>query len=109
MLVNYAFTYPFYAIDLISPECVFSAGVMLIVSVMTGILTTRIKAQEKMKAETYKESMRANLLRAVSHDLRTPLSSVLGYSEMLKNGIYDNCNGCLAHVYMKQFRNDIGH
>ena len=89
MLVNYAFTYPFYAIDLISPECVFSAGVMLIVSVMTGILTTRIKAQEKMKAESEKERMRANLLRAVSHDLRTPLTSIYGScSAVLEN--YDS-------------------
>ena len=89
ILVNYAFTYPFYAIDLISPECVFSAGVMLIVSVMTGILTTQIKAQEKMKAETEKERMRANLLRAVSHDLRTPLTSIYGScSAVLEN--YDS-------------------
>lgn len=82
LLVNYAFTYPFYAIDLISPQSVFSAGVMLIVSVMTGILTTQIKHQEKMKAETKaetdKERMRANLLRAVSHDLRTPLTTIYG-------------------------------
>ena len=89
ILVNYAFTYPFYAIDLISPGCVFSAGVMLIVSVMTGILTTQIKAQEKMKAESERERMRANLLRAVSHDLRTPLTSIYGScSAVLEN--YDS-------------------
>ncbi len=78
LLVNYAFTYPYYAIDLISPECLSSAIVMLIVSVMTGTLTTQIKKQEKMKAESEKERMRANLLRAVSHDLRTPLTTVYG-------------------------------
>lgn len=78
LLVNYAFTYPFFAIDLISPECVMSAIVMLVVSIMTGTLTTKIKEQEKMKAETEKERMRANLLRAVSHDLRTPLTSIYG-------------------------------
>lgn len=78
LLVNYAFTYPYYAIDLISPECLSSAIVMLIVSVMTGTLTTQIKKQEKMKSESEKERMRANLLRAVSHDLRTPLTTVYG-------------------------------
>ena len=83
LLVNYAFTYPFYAIDLISPQCVFSAGVMLIVSIMTGILTTQLKTQEKIKAETEKERMRANLLRAVSHDLRTPLTSIYGASSVI--------------------------
>ena len=55
-----------------------SAIVMLIVSIMTGTLTTKIKEQEKIKTETEKERMRANLLRAVSHDLRTPLTSVYG-------------------------------
>ena len=89
LLVNYAFTYPFYALDLISPPSVFSAGVMLIVAVMTGLLTARIKAQEKMKADSEKERIRANLLRAVSHDLRTPLTSIYGScSAILEN--YDS-------------------
>ena len=72
LAVNYAFTYPYYAFDLISPECLSSAIVMLIVAVMTGALTTQIKQQEKTRAESERERMRANLLRAVSHDLRTP-------------------------------------
>lgn len=80
LAVNYAFTYPYYAFDLISPECVSSAIVMLIVSIMTGTLTTQIKHQEKIKAEIDRERMRGNLLRAVSHDLRTPLTSIYGAS-----------------------------
>ena len=51
---------------------------MLIVSTMTGVLTTRLKQQEKLKAEAETERMRGNLLRAVSHDLRTPLTSIYG-------------------------------
>ena len=78
LAVNWAFTYPYWAFDLISPECISSAVVMLIVAVMTGALTTKIKQQEKMKAEAEKERMRGNLLRAVSHDLRTPLTSIYG-------------------------------
>ena len=78
LAVNYAFTFPYYAFDLISPECVSSAVVMLIVSISTGTLTTQIKHQEKIKAEIERERMRANLLRAVSHDLRTPLTSIYG-------------------------------
>jgi len=78
LLVNYAFMAPYYAIDLISPYCVFSAVVMLVVAIMTGALTTKIKLQEKMKSESEMERMRANLLRAVSHDLRTPLTSIYG-------------------------------
>ena len=78
LAVNWAFTYPYWAFDLISPECISSAMVMLIVSTMTGALTTRLKQQEKLKAEAETERMRGNLLRAVSHDLRTPLTSIYG-------------------------------
>ena len=78
LAVNWAFTYPYWAFDLISPECISSAMVMLIVATMTGALTTRLKQQEKLKAEAEKERMRGNLLRAVSHDLRTPLTSIYG-------------------------------
>ena len=78
LAVNWAFTYPYWAFDLISPECISSAVVMMVVSTMTGTLTTRLKQQEKLKAEAETERMRGNLLRAVSHDLRTPLTSVYG-------------------------------
>lgn len=78
LAVNYAFTYPYYAFDLISPECLSSAIVMLVVAILTGTLTTQIKHQEKTKAEAEKERMRANLLRAISHDLRTPLTTIYG-------------------------------
>ncbi len=83
LAVNYAFTYPYYAFDLISPECLSSAVVMLIVAIMTGTLTTQVKQQEKVKLESQMERMRANLLRAVSHDLRTPLTSIYGASSAI--------------------------
>ncbi len=78
LAVNYAFTFPYWAFDLISPECISSAVVMLIVAAMTGALTTKLKQQEKMKAEAENERMRGDLLRAISHDLRTPLTSIYG-------------------------------
>lgn len=83
LAVNYAFTYPYYAIDLITPECLSAAVVMLVVAIMTGMLTTKLKRQEKIKAEGERERMRANLLRAVSHDLRTPLTSIYGSSSAI--------------------------
>jgi signal transduction histidine kinase len=58
---------------------------MLIVAIMTGILTTRLKKQEQLKAEAEKERMRGNLLRAVSHDLRTPLTMIKGYGEVIRD------------------------
>ncbi len=76
--VNYAFTFPYYAFDLISPECVVSVIAMLVIAIMTSTLTTQIKEQQKAYAESEKEKMRANLLRGISHDLRTPLTSICG-------------------------------
>ncbi len=91
LAVNYAFTYPYYAFDLISPECLASAFVMLVVAILTGTLTTQIKRQEKIRSETEKERMRANLLRAVSHDLRTPLTTIYGSCSAIKEN-YDSLN-----------------
>ncbi|MGM9550559.1 MAG: DUF4118 domain-containing protein [Faecousia sp.] len=86
LAVNFAFTYPYWAFNLIRPECLSSAVVMLVVSIMTSALTTKLKRQEQMKAEAETERMRGNLLRAVSHDLRTPLTSIYGAcSAMLEN------------------------
>ena len=45
---------------------------------VVSALTTQIKQQEKLRAEAEKEKMRGNLLRAVSHDIRTPLTSIVG-------------------------------
>ena len=78
LAVNYAFSFPYYAFDLLNPELLFSAIVMLVVAITTGTLTTQIKMQEKIKTETEKERMRSNLLRAISHDLRTPLTTIYG-------------------------------
>lgn len=87
LAVNYAFTYPYYAFDLITPECLSAAVVMLFVSVMTCTMTIKLKQQEKMKAEAAKERMRADLLRAVSHDLRTPLTAIYGACSALRDDL----------------------
>ena len=86
LAVNFAFTFPYFEFNFSIPENVLSAAVMLIVAVLTGMLTTKIKQQEKIRAESAREKMRANLLRAVSHDLRTPLTSIYGScSAILEN------------------------
>ncbi len=84
LLVNYAFTFPYFAFDFVSTSNFISALVMAIISVMTSALTTKIKRQEAMRAEAEMERMRANLLRAVSHDLRTPLTTIYGSSCALR-------------------------
>lgn len=77
-IINFTFTYPYYAFNFTIPENLASAIVMLIVSVLTSAMNTKVKIQERLKRETDQERMRANLLRAISHDLRTPLTSIYG-------------------------------
>ena len=56
---------------------------MLLVAVSTSTLNSRIRDQENLRAESEKERMRGNLLRAISHDLRTPLTSIYGSASTL--------------------------
>lgn len=81
--VNYAFTFPFFRFNFTIPENIVSAVIMSVVAFLTSTLTTKVKRQELIKAESEKERMRANLLRAVSHDLRTPLTTIYGSSSAL--------------------------
>ena len=69
--VNFAFTYPFLAFDL-------TFLTLLTVSIFTSALTTKMKKWESLRAEAEKERMRSNLLRSISHDIRTPLTSIIG-------------------------------
>lgn len=81
--VNYAFTFPYFALNFIIPVNLISGIIMIAIAVFTSALTTKLKQHESMKAESEKERMRANLLRAVSHDLRTPLTTIYGSSTTL--------------------------
>lgn len=83
LAVNFAFTFPYFSFDFTVMENIISGVILLIVSVITCGLTTTIKRQEAIKAESEKEKMRANLLRAISHDLRTPLTTIFGSSSAL--------------------------
>ena len=81
--INYAFTYPYRSFDFLTPINLISAIVMLVVSITVGALTTKLKELERARAESEREKMRATLLRAVSHDIRTPLTSIYSASGVL--------------------------
>lgn len=64
-------------------------------------------AQEKEAAAILakNEQLRANLLRAISHDLRTPLTSIMGNADnLLSNG--DSFNEDTKHLIYKDIYND---
>ncbi len=85
--VNYFFTYPYGELNFSMTGYPITFIGMLAIALITSAATTHMKEQakilaerEKLLMEAEKEKMRANLLRAVSHDLRTPLTAIIGSS-----------------------------
>ncbi len=76
--VNYVFTFPYFHFNFYMTGYPLTFLCMFVVSVITCTLTSRVRKGELMRLEAEKEKMRANLLRAISHDLRTPLTSIMG-------------------------------
>ena len=76
--VNYAFTYPYFEFNFTITGYPFTFFTMFTVSVVVGMLTDQVKRQSRIEAEAEAEKMKANLLRSVSHDIRTPLTSIVG-------------------------------
>lgn len=91
--VNYVFTYPFMKLNFSIDGYPTTFIGLMVVSGVTSTLTTNLKEQshilnerEKLLMEAEKETMRANLLRAVSHDLRTPLTGIIGMADAYLQG-----------------------
>ena len=87
---NFLFTIPRFTLLAYDPSYPVTFGIMFLVALITGSLASRMKeyaresAQAAMQIE--KEQLRADLLRSISHDLRTPLTSISGNaSNLLSN------------------------
>lgn len=85
--INFLYTFPFHEFNFRMKGYPVTFLVMYFISILTSATTFRMKDQarklkegEKLLMEAEKEKLRANLLRAVSHDLRTPLTSMIGAS-----------------------------
>ena len=76
--VNCIFTYPYLRLNFTLTGYPLTFAVMLTVTVIVSALTTQIKQQEQIRLQMEREQLRANLLRSVSHDIRTPLTSIVG-------------------------------
>lgn len=83
LALNFAFTFPYFEFNFSIPENMVSAVIMLVITCISSTLTIKIRQHEKIQAESEREKMRANLLRAVSHDLRTPLTTIYGSSSVI--------------------------
>ena len=85
--VNWAFTYPYAELNFTIYGYPLTFVTMLAVGFAVSTLAARVKEQNRIKFEAEQEKMRANLLRAISHDLRTPLTSISGaISAVLDSG-----------------------
>ena len=87
---NFLFTVPRFTLRAYDPSYPVTFGIMFLVALITGSLASRMKeyaresAQAAMQIE--KENLRAYLMRYISHDLRTPLTSISGNaSNLLSN------------------------
>ena len=106
--INYFFMYPFWAFSLSIAGYPVAMVSMIAVAVIVCTLTARVKAQaieatkreqdtkalyelnsklneEKaaIQLQADRETIRGNILRAVSHDLRTPLTAISGAAAVL--------------------------
>lgn len=86
--VNFFFTYPFFDLNFTLTGYPITFLLMAAIALTTSAASSHLKIQSKQlekqkkilnKAE--KEKMRANLLRAISHDLRTPLTCIIGEAD----------------------------
>ena len=99
--VNYLFTYPFHEFNLTIDGYPLTFAVMLVVSVLVSTLTTQIKRQEQLRYEAERDRMRANLLRSVSHDIRTPLTAIMGLSATVEESetLTDEGRGMVEEIH----------
>ena len=98
-LVNYAFMYPYQVFTMSIPGYPVVGGSFLAASAIVSTVMVRLRReikqnkvlfreQTEMRLDAARSKTRENLLRAISHDLRTPLTAILGASSVIEEN-YD--------------------
>lgn len=72
--------------DNIQATCQYFASPVLGGQNMTGVILLLLDVTKQLKAERIREEFSAN----VSHELKTPLTSISGFAEMIQNGMISN-------------------
>lgn len=83
LAVDYAFTEPYWRVSFVVTGFPLTFIVMMFISVATGMITSRARRAAAMAREAERQKTYANLLRAVSHDIRTPLTGIVGATNVL--------------------------
>mgnify|MGYP000813210448 FL=1 len=87
VLMNFFLTEPRFTLHTYDTGYPLTCVIMLAASMLTGTLASKLKKHVRMSEQAaYREKtlqLRANLLRTISHDLRTPLTSISGNANNL--------------------------
>ena len=87
VLMNFFLTEPRFTFHTYDTGYPLTCVIMLAASMLTGTLESKLKKHVRMSEQAaYREKtlqLRANLLRTISHDLRTPLTSISGNANNL--------------------------
>lgn len=101
MFINWRFTFPYFKLNFMIDGYPMTFFGILVIAIITNMTTTSLNREKEeavkrekelaklneynkqineLQIEKEKEKMRSNLLRAISHDLRTPLTGMIGAS-----------------------------
>ena len=92
MVFNYLFTEPVRTFSISNQDDVILLLFFLVAALISSNLTVRFRKQVEVARKNEqlaeqltmeKEQMRSNLLRSISHDLRTPLTGIAGASSLI--------------------------
>ena len=81
--VDYIFTEPYWHISFTLAGFPLTFLVMMTISILAGALASRAKQMEATQRQMIREKMRGNLLRGMGHDIRTPLTGIVGATDVL--------------------------
>lgn len=80
--INFFFSEPIMKLNFVKDGYPITFAGLLAISMITGTTTAHLKEHQKLLLESEKETIRANLLRAISHDLRTPLTGIIASTQV---------------------------
>ncbi len=83
LAVDYVFTAPYWAVSFVITGFPLTFFVMMFISIATGMIVSRARKAAAVVREAERQRTYADLLRAVSHDIRTPLTGIMGATNVL--------------------------
>lgn len=85
LLTNFLFMNPLYEFNFrMSQANLINLATLLISSCVLSFLVSRLRIDSNNKIRSERERMHANLLRSISHDLRSPLTSIAGSARTIR-------------------------